>query len=140
MDSDYCLICDKKTLGGMCTNSTKKLIHDSQFLGIYCSQQCRLLDLEHNALDTLQLQTLDLTSKASSTTSSPAASPQFAPTRSKNLPSLPILNSLDRFINRSTSTQVLPQQQQQQQQHNHSHNGSENTSIWRRRSILFYTT
>lgn len=115
---------------------------DSRYVGIYCSQSCRLLDLEktsHPSHDNTHMPLEEQTYvRSNSTTSSPSSSPQFAPTRSSNLPSLPILNTLDRYIARTANAETPKAARMSQTKFGPA--GKENTSIWRRRSILFYST
>ncbi|BFZ57426.1 hypothetical protein PYCC9005_004478 [Savitreella phatthalungensis] len=142
MDSDYCLICSKHTLGG-----------------VYCSQTCRMSDLEHEARRSSDVSLTErkssvveyqasafpqahnhhgshvyaAASPASSTTTTPHSSPQFAPARSSTLPSLPLISALEKLtslpatsISYALGTST------------NSPASGENTSIWRNRRPLRY--
>ncbi|ODQ54258.1 hypothetical protein SAICODRAFT_18326 [Saitoella complicata NRRL Y-17804] len=63
MDTDYCMVCGKHTLGS-----------------VYCSQSCRLSELEASILPTsLSTSNTPALSTASSAPSTPSSSPQVIP-------------------------------------------------------------
>lgn len=148
MDSDYCLICGKHTLGG-----------------VYCSQTCRMSDLEAEGQRRASADHLPSTitqpavqtptprryslfdsysylpswsavlplSRSSNNTSaqtSPNSSPQFAPTKTSNLPSLPLISALERLTALPSSTASAISRS--------GVSSGENTSIWRNRRPLRY--
>jgi hypothetical protein len=120
MDQDFCLICNRHTLGG-----------------IYCSQQCRMQDLEqalpqqspHNHTQAPHVDYFSTGSAAST----PSSSPSVLPTTKSNAPSLPVLSSsVDRFF------LSRPAPSEGQSARSSSFVTSENTSVWRNRNLLYY--